>query len=279
MGVNGSLTADVFNPRFTIVSKSDPHVGDEVEKMGATTGWTHGRVSWTCVSSSVQDPDPQITNSDLVLACQSGARYYSNLGDSGSPLFGWSADLRVPFHGISFAVFTGTWPDGSHRSAFSPVSGIEKDIAPLNFGDPVEWPRPYRLSNQLAYLQFSEKCIDVPSGTRTPQVQLWDCLINDPQSFRLIDDGTMVIYGGSETLCLDDGGGQAQNGDPIIIWHCNKLPPQRWDYDPNTAEIKLRGTNLCIDVPGWNQANNSDRLILWTCNGDPDQRWLRIPNP
>jgi hypothetical protein len=56
-------------------------VGDTVNKVGATTGWTQGTITQTCVTVVWNDPD---------LLCQAAAMYGSDAGDSGSPVFAWN---------------------------------------------------------------------------------------------------------------------------------------------------------------------------------------------
>lgn len=124
------------------------------------------------------------------------------------------------------------------------------------------------------------RCMDVPGASRTAgtQLQIWDCLGNDAQAFRWHSDGSIHVYQGTEELCVEDGGGLGQNGDLILVSACNGGAAQRWEFTSN-REIRLQGTNQCIDVTPGDPAfpGNGTDLILWECHGgDTDgQQWTR----
>ena len=66
---------------FRIVRESTPSVGDTVNKVGITTGWTSGEVVDTCAQT-------ELPNSDRVLLCQTIViNMEADLGDSGAPVF------------------------------------------------------------------------------------------------------------------------------------------------------------------------------------------------
>jgi len=83
----GSITIDQSNPNFFITAERPfPNPGDQMNKIGRTTGWTFGNVSESC--SNVNVNYPQIPN--LTLLCQelvTGAGVIVGGGDSGSPVF------------------------------------------------------------------------------------------------------------------------------------------------------------------------------------------------
>lgn len=118
----GSLTIDPVYPKFRITSvapNSVQLVGEIVNKVGRTTGWTQGQITRTCVTLGS-------------LPCQWEALVYSEGGDSGSPMFrqeGSSepAASRVALWGILWGgppnVWTTTW--------YSPISGVLNDLGPL----------------------------------------------------------------------------------------------------------------------------------------------------
>ena len=82
---------------FTIIASRPPAQGDEVNKVGRTTGWSFAEVEWTSGTSS--DPacpgDPLSTRDNLIEGnyqkCVTRTGYVSEGGDSGSPVF-----TRVP---------------------------------------------------------------------------------------------------------------------------------------------------------------------------------------
>lgn len=90
---SGTLTIDVSNPEFTITSTSASAVGQEVNKVGRTTGWTFGPVDATCV-------DVSVSGSNIAQLCQDIVLGGVGSGDSGSPVFAWSGSSSVSLRGI-----------------------------------------------------------------------------------------------------------------------------------------------------------------------------------
>jgi hypothetical protein len=76
-----------------------PIVGDYIDKVGRTTGWTSGQVSRTCF-------DVYIAGGWGFL-CQDQVEAYADGGDSGSPAFKWNGQNTGAFAGIVWAK-TGT---------------------------------------------------------------------------------------------------------------------------------------------------------------------------
>lgn len=91
--LSGSITIDSANPTFSITSTSSSTVGQEVNKVGRTTGWTFGNVSNTCVTTSV-------SGSNIVQLCQDFVDAGVGGGDSGSPVFSWGGSSSVSLRGI-----------------------------------------------------------------------------------------------------------------------------------------------------------------------------------
>jgi hypothetical protein len=75
----GSLVIDP-NTTFNIIGEEGPRVGDTVNKVGRTTGWTQGTVTNTCVNTGV-------SGSRIVRLCQEFVSAGVGSGDSGSPVF------------------------------------------------------------------------------------------------------------------------------------------------------------------------------------------------
>jgi hypothetical protein len=117
---SGSITISTANPFFTINSeRANSLVGQTVNKIGRTTGWTFGRVTNTCVTTNVG-------GSDITQLCQSFVNAGVGAGDSGSPVFNWSGSGgNVRLAGILWGSSGGT------SFVFSPMSGIEHDLGAL----------------------------------------------------------------------------------------------------------------------------------------------------
>jgi hypothetical protein len=86
----GSLSIDGSNPRFSVSGKQSwVSNGQVVDKVGRTTGWTHGGVFAACEDVSVG------YRSWSKLRCQALATLTARPGDSGSPVFRWSGGETV----------------------------------------------------------------------------------------------------------------------------------------------------------------------------------------
>ena len=104
----GSLTIDAGQPTFNIVEKQPfALMGQTLDKVGRTTGWTVGTVAATCIDVFVTDTDIAMMCQDLVYSGVGG-------GDSGSPVF----ESQAPFSN-DVAIAGLLW--GSGTSAFGPV--------------------------------------------------------------------------------------------------------------------------------------------------------------
>lgn len=116
----GSTDIDPSNPRFWIVAGYNyPTVGQYLNKVGATSGWTWGRVSSTCV-------DYNVGFSDVTLYCQHRADGRAEGGDSGSPVFEWpTGTSSVYFAGILWGADIGVAPQ---FFVFSSPGNISTDL-------------------------------------------------------------------------------------------------------------------------------------------------------
>ncbi|PPQ75089.1 hypothetical protein CVT24_010154 [Panaeolus cyanescens] len=77
----------------------------------------------------------------------------------------------------------------------------------------------------------------------------------------------------SQTKCLDVKWGIMQNGQPVQIYDCNGTPAQMWAIRRGGQQLKVAGTNYCLDA-GSNPANGIG-MKIWTCYDNlPQQKWL-----
>ena len=115
------LDVDPLNPFFTINKEQKRSiVGDEVNKVGRTTGWTYGPVIETCINTVVLGTVPPI-----IQRCQDRVRADVDGGDSGSPVFGRiTAGGRVRLFGILW----GGSVSGEVTFVFSPMNGIRREL-------------------------------------------------------------------------------------------------------------------------------------------------------
>lgn len=125
---SGSLTINASSPHIEIDSeKTSLVVGEYIDKIGRTTGWTYGDVQSTCQT---------INMGSYVLYCQDEVYAGVNGGDSGSPTFSWKGDTDG--NGLDNADLTGvlwggrTYPSGKKTFLMSRIQYIETDLGPLN---------------------------------------------------------------------------------------------------------------------------------------------------
>jgi len=111
---NGSIT---INGSFSIGGEGSAAVGQTVNKVGRTTGWTQGVVTNTCVNTGV-------SGSNIVQLCQTFVSAGVGSGDSGSPVF--SGTSNVTLVGI-------LWGGSSSGNQFvySPIANIERELGAL----------------------------------------------------------------------------------------------------------------------------------------------------
>jgi hypothetical protein len=137
----GGMTCDLAVARLTddirvvLADGSDPNIspalGDIIDKVGRTTGWSSGAVIATCADVNVTNDDG--TDSKRTLLCQDIVAATSDHGDSGSPVFAFNpATGAAMFEGILWG------GDPSGKMAFficSPVNGIEKDLGTFAYNE------------------------------------------------------------------------------------------------------------------------------------------------
>jgi hypothetical protein len=112
-----------INGPFTITGEGGDAVGQKVNKVGRTTGWTQGTLTRTCV-------DTGVSGSNIVLLCQSFVESNVQLvagGDSGSPVFRITSGDNVTLLG-------NLWGGNSSGTLFvySPIANIESELGTLS---------------------------------------------------------------------------------------------------------------------------------------------------
>ncbi|MFB7470936.1 ricin-type beta-trefoil lectin domain protein [Kitasatospora sp. NPDC056184] len=116
---------------------------------------------------------------------------------------------------------------------------------------------------------YGNKCVGVKDGNTangTP-VQIWDCLGNTAQTWKIAVDGTVRALG----KCLDVKGGNGSLGTPVQLYDCNGSGAQQWQprsdgslYNPMSAR--------CLDDYAYS-TTNGNQILIWDCNGAANQVW------
>lgn len=105
------IVYDLNNARITVAK------GNRLDKVGASTGWTSGRVQAVCITAYQTSPNRRRHT------CQNTVNYTNDFGDSGAPVFYFANDSRSE-----------VWLLGIHHmkdGTYSPLTQVAKDIPGL----------------------------------------------------------------------------------------------------------------------------------------------------
>jgi hypothetical protein len=117
----GSVTLSPASARFTITGGvPSSFVGDVLDKVGRTTGWTIGPVVFTCADAN--------TGLDLTYFCQDFVLAGAGPGDSGSPVFYRKPQNKAQLVGI---LWGGGATDLGQHYVFSPLGNIQQELGTL----------------------------------------------------------------------------------------------------------------------------------------------------
>lgn len=118
--------------------------------------------------------------------------------------------------------------------------------------------------------------MDVPGNSKfiMTELQLWKDHGGDNQRFTY-DKNTKQIKT-KNGLAVSGGmliNAPGQSGDRIIQTAAvGDSGRQRWDFNPSTGEMKLDGTNLCLDLDNGKKSDGA-KLLIWNCHGGDNQKW------
>jgi hypothetical protein len=101
--------------QWSITGEGVATVGQVVNKVGRTTGWSQGQVTNTCV-------DTNVSGSDITELCQNFVSATVGSGDSGSPVFAIGSGSNVSLVGILWG------GSGSSSFVYSPIANIHQDL-------------------------------------------------------------------------------------------------------------------------------------------------------
>jgi len=101
--------------QWSVTGEGVATVGQVVNKVGRTTGWSQGQVTNTCV-------DTNVSGSDITQLCQNFVSATVGSGDSGSPVFAIQSGNNVAIVGILWG------GSGSQSFVYSPIANIHQDL-------------------------------------------------------------------------------------------------------------------------------------------------------
>jgi hypothetical protein len=118
--------------RFEVILKAgvyDVVMGEDVQKVGQTTGWTYGRVDQTC-------SDKWSSALGMTLKCQQRSEAYSSGGDRGSPVFAYRYCAHDPTRCVMLVGMAWGHEDvccggsaANRRNVYSKITEIERDFS------------------------------------------------------------------------------------------------------------------------------------------------------
>ncbi|MFF2044395.1 ricin-type beta-trefoil lectin domain protein [Kitasatospora sp. NPDC058170] len=116
---------------------------------------------------------------------------------------------------------------------------------------------------------YGNKCVGVKDGNTTngTPVQIWDCLGNTAQTWKIAVDGTVRALG----KCLDVKGGNTAIGTPVQLYDCNGGGAQQWQPRPD-GSLYNPMSGRCLDDFAYS-TTNGNQILIWDCNGAANQVW------
>ena len=119
---NGSFQIDPAYPYWTVITEiAYPLQGENLHKVGISSGWTYGTVFATC-------KDEQWFGTNLRIVCNDEANIFGKPGDSGSPIFAPYGGYvgTVAFYGLLWGIQL-----GSSVVVFSNFTQMKQDLGYL----------------------------------------------------------------------------------------------------------------------------------------------------
>jgi hypothetical protein len=107
--------------RITAVDREAPRLGDQLNKIGRTSGWTSGPVTRTCV-------DTNVTSTNVTMLCQHMVAATSIPGDSGSPVF-----RALPGDNVALAGILWGGPTDNSSFVVSPLEAVESELGAFDY--------------------------------------------------------------------------------------------------------------------------------------------------
>ncbi|TFK97690.1 ricin B lectin domain-containing protein [Pterulicium gracile] len=85
---------------------------------------------------------------------------------------------------------------------------------------------------------------------------------------------TISLAGSNGNKCLTVAGGVFANGTPVQINDCNGSPSQKWVIKRGRGQVKVSGTNFCLDATSATPPDGTG-LKIWQCYDDlVAQQWF-----
>jgi Ricin-type beta-trefoil lectin domain len=210
-----------------------------------------GYVAYTKLSATGAQPSQRQTQSPLQPQSQQQSQPQSGQTQS---------DAYDPFF---------TPPDpANQQSEPTPTATPTPTPAPTSTN---QWPDKFAVA-----LRSDESFVmDVPNNSSLPLTPLiiWKDSNGNNQRFtydantkNIKTNNNLVVTAGAPANKPGSSGDMISQDIPMGI------PRQKWTYDQSTGEIKLEGSNLCLDLNKGTKSNGNN-LLVWNCTGGDNQKW------
>jgi serine protease len=156
---------------------------------------------------------------------------------------------------------------GADLNGWSKVGGHEFAESATDPVPPTGFINPSDTNNT----EIGDKCNDktftetMPNGHKFRQQELWSNL--DSNCVKELPVGAVKGY---KSLCLDNAGARAVDGNKVDIWGCNGTSAQLWYYTPSSGHLIVNGG--CLDVPAFSKTPGT-KLIRYHCTSGSNQHW------
>ena len=126
VGINAPGSRNVSGSLVVAGAFPTSIVGEELHKLGATTGWTRGVITATCVD---EPTDLYRDGYQVRIICTDRSTIHVDLGDSGSPVFKWynTSDSSIYMYGLIWG------RDATGGAAISESFSISQDLPSTSF--------------------------------------------------------------------------------------------------------------------------------------------------
>ncbi|KAL0947890.1 hypothetical protein HGRIS_010525 [Hohenbuehelia grisea] len=124
------------------------------------------------------------------------------------------------------------------------------------------------------------------TSTTPPQEPLYQCDAAEGYRITFCPSGELPNYQagprsispkGQPNKCLDVRGNVQANGTPVQIYDCNGTGAQKWVITRGGQQIKLSGTNYCLDAGS--KPASGIKMKIWQCYDNlPAQQWTYLPD-
>ncbi|MFD8754263.1 ricin-type beta-trefoil lectin domain protein [Kitasatospora sp. NPDC059577] len=166
---------------------------------------------------------------------------------------GYDWNNHVPI----YSGWASNWVTGNTSVAAGCMYPLMPGAGQIEFGPAVPAGAVGRITG------IAGKCLDVRGGSTAngTQTQIWDCLGNVNQTWKVGADGTVRAVGN----CLDVEGGRTGNGTLVRTWECNGSGAQKWQARADGSLVNPQ-SGRCLDVRDVSSANGAV-LQIWDCFG------------